>query len=53
MLQLRLRVIVMVFFTLCLLLWVVRIRSCASWMFAWLGIMPMQVWLLHTALDQL
>ena len=44
MLQLRLRVIVMVFYTLCLVsLWLVRSQSCASFEFAWLGIMPMQV----------
>lgn len=43
-LQLRLRVIVMVFYTLCLvMLWLVRSQSCASFEFAWLGIMPMQV----------
>ena len=34
----------MVFFGLCLiLLWSVRIDSCASFLFSWLGIMPMQV----------
>ena len=42
--QLRLRAIVMLFFGLCLiLLWSVRINSCASFQFSWLGIMPMQV----------
>ncbi|KAL3149444.1 hypothetical protein ABBQ32_002237 [Trebouxia sp. C0010 RCD-2024] len=34
----------MVYFTLCLLLlWCVRINSCASFQFSWLGIMPMQL----------
>lgn len=43
-LQLRLRVEVMLFFGLCLvLLWLVKLNSCASQMFVSLGIMPMQV----------
>ena len=43
-LQLRLRVEVMLFFGLCLvLLWLVRLGSCASYEFVGLGIMPMQV----------
>ncbi|DBB01839.1 TPA: hypothetical protein ACH3X1_000447 [Trebouxia sp. C0004] len=43
--QLRLRTLVMAFFTLCLvLLWLVQPRhSCASFQFSWLGLMPMQV----------
>jgi len=43
-LQLRLRIEVMLFFGLCLvLLWLVRLGSCASYEFVGLGIMPMQV----------
>ena len=43
-LQLRLRIEVMLFFGLCLvLLWLVRLGSCASYEFVALGIMPMQV----------
>jgi len=43
-LQLRLRLEVMLFFSLCLvLLWLVRQNSCASTEFVSLGIMPMQV----------
>ncbi|DBB14802.1 TPA: hypothetical protein ACH3X3_004411 [Trebouxia sp. C0006] len=43
--QLRLRTLVMAFFTLCLvLLWFVQPHhSCASFQFSWLGLMPMQV----------
>ncbi|DBB14800.1 TPA: hypothetical protein ACH3X3_004409 [Trebouxia sp. C0006] len=43
--SLRLRTLVMAFFTLCLvLLWLVQPRhSCASFQFAWLGLMPMQI----------
>ncbi|KAL0038251.1 hypothetical protein WJX79_010181 [Trebouxia sp. C0005] len=43
-LQLRLRIEVMLFFGLCLvLLWLVRLGSCASYEFVALGIMPMQI----------
>ncbi|KAA6428561.1 MAG: hypothetical protein FRX49_01437 [Trebouxia sp. A1-2] len=43
-LQLRLRIEVMLFFGLCLvLLWLVRLGSCASYEFVGLGIMPMQI----------
>jgi len=43
-LQLRLRLEVMLFFSLCLvLLWLVRQNSCGSTEFVALGIMPMQV----------
>ena len=43
-LQLRLRAIVMTFFGLSLiLLWIVKLNSCASFQFSWLGLTPMQV----------
>ncbi len=43
-LQLRLRVVVMILFGLCMiLLWLVDVDSCASFQFLSLGIMPMQV----------
>ncbi|DBA92558.1 TPA: hypothetical protein ACH3X1_002782 [Trebouxia sp. C0004] len=43
-LQFRLRIEVMLFFGLCLvLLWLVRLGSCASLEFVGLGIMPMQI----------
>ncbi|KAL3155626.1 hypothetical protein ABBQ38_010824 [Trebouxia sp. C0009 RCD-2024] len=43
-LQLRLRTVLMTFYTLCLvLLWYVASHNCASPQFTWMGIMPMQV----------
>ena len=43
-LQFRLRILVMIFFTLCLvLLFVVKLGSCAGFQFSWLGLAPMQV----------
>ncbi|DBA97089.1 hypothetical protein WJX77_003952 [Trebouxia sp. C0004] len=43
-LQLRLRTTVMTFFGLSLiLLWIVKLNSCASFQFSWLGLTPMQV----------
>ena len=51
-LQLRLRATVMTFFGLSLiLLWIVKLNSCASFQFSWLGLTPMQVYcclLTHT-----
>ena len=42
--QLRLRTVLMIFYTLCLvLLWFVAPDNCASAVFTWMGIMPMQV----------
>ena len=45
-LQLRLRATVMAFFGLSLiLLWIVKLNSCASFQFSWLGLTPMQVYI--------
>ena len=49
--QLRLRTVLMIFYTLCLvLLWYVAARNCTSPQFTWMGIMPMQVCVLVSAL---